>query len=105
MASRLSECHWAPDSASIFRVVTLRLHHGTMSYIGWLGGRLLLVAVMAGGATFAGGALGGLLSGVEGRALTSNDTGTLPPPAPPICRSFLRFRTPCLGTGVAARLP
>jgi len=75
-----------------------------MSYVGWLGGRLLLAAVMAGVATFAGGALGGLLSGFECRALTSNDTGKLPPPAATICGSFLGFGTACLGTGVAVGL-
>src|SRR5262245_46014062 len=75
-----------------------------MSYIGWLGGRLLLAATMAGVATFAGGALGGLLSGFECRALTSNDTGKLPPLAVTICGSFLGFGTACLGTGVAVGL-
>jgi hypothetical protein len=75
-----------------------------MSYIGWLGGRLLLAAVMAGVATFAGGALGGLLFGFQCRALTSNDTGKLPPLAATICESFLGFGTACLGTGVAVGL-
>ena len=75
-----------------------------MSYIGWLGGRFLLAAVMAGVATFAGGALGGLLSGFECRALTSNDTGKLPSLAATICGSFLGFGTACLGTGVAVGL-
>src|SRR5262249_15106625 len=75
-----------------------------MFYMGWLGGRLLLAAVMAGVATFAGGALGGLLSGFECRALTSNDTGKLLPPAATICGSFLGFGTACLGTGVAVGL-
>jgi hypothetical protein len=95
----------APDGG----VVALRLHHGrwridSRSYIGWLGGRLLLAAVMAGVATFAGGALGGLLSGFECRALTSNDTSQLPPLAATICGSLLGFGTACLGTGVAVGL-
>src|SRR4029453_4288681 len=75
-----------------------------MSYIGWLGGRLLLAAVMAGVATFAGGALGGLLFGFQAPPLTSTDPGKRPPLPATICESFLGFGTACLGTGVAVGL-
>jgi hypothetical protein len=75
-----------------------------MPFIAWLGRRLILVAYLTGTATFAGGALGGFLSGSLCRALTTDDSGGRPQLADAICGSFLGFGGACLATAVVVYL-
>src|SRR5687767_13705645 len=78
--------------------------HHRMTVIAWLGRRFVLVAYFTGVATFAGGALGGFLSGSLCRAFTTSDGGERPQLAEAICGSFLRFGSVCLMTAVAIGL-
>ena len=75
-----------------------------MTFIAWLGRRFVLVAYFTGVATFAGGTLGGFLSGSLCRAFTTSDGGERPQLAEAICGSFLRFGSVCLMTAVAIGL-
>ena len=78
--------------------------HHRMAFIAWLGRRFVLVAYFTGVATFAGGTLGGFLSGSLCRAFTTSDGGERPQLAEAICGSFLRFGSVCLMTAVAIGL-
>src|SRR5215470_5876515 len=75
-----------------------------MTFIGWLGRRFILVACLTGIATFAGGTLGGFLSGSLCRALSTDDRGGRPQLADAICTSFLGFGGVCLATAVVVCL-
>ena len=75
-----------------------------MSVIAWVGERFVLVASMAGVATFAGGALGGFLFAYACRALTATEDGGRPQLAETMCGSFLALGTVCLATAVAIGL-
>ena len=72
--------------------------------IDWLGTRVLLLAWFTGVATFAGGALGGLLSGSLCRAFTTSEDGGPPETADAICESFLGFGIVCLAAALAIGL-
>ena len=75
-----------------------------MALIAWLGRRLILVACLTGIATFAGGTLGGFLSGLLCRALSTDDSGGRLQLADAICGSFLGFGAVCLITAVVVCL-
>ena len=75
-----------------------------MTFIAWLGRRLIIVACLTGTATFAGGTLGGFLSGSLCQTLTTDDSGGRPQLADAICGSFLGFGAVCLATAVVVCL-
>src|SRR5262245_39383791 len=75
-----------------------------MTFIGWLGRRFILVACLTGIATFAGGTLGGFLSGSLCRTLSTDNRGGRPQLADAICTSFLGFGAVCLATAVVVCL-
>lgn len=75
-----------------------------MAFSDWLGRRLILVACLTGVATFAGGTLGGFLSGWLCQALSTDDSGGRPQLADAICGSFLGFGAVCLATAVVVCL-
>src|SRR5262245_9736875 len=75
-----------------------------MSVMARVGERFVLVACMVGVATFAGGALGGFLSGFACRALTATEDRGRPQLAETMCESFLALGTVCLTTAVAIGL-
>lgn len=75
-----------------------------MSVMAWVGERFVLVACMAGVATFASGALGGFLSAFACRALTATEDGSRPRLAETMCESFLALGSVCLATAVAVGL-
>lgn len=74
------------------------------TFIAWLGCRLILVGCLAGLATFAGGTLGGFLSGSLCRALVTDDSGGRPLLADSICGSLLGLGAVCLVTAVVVCL-